>query len=258
VADGLVDRHFADLPELLAPGDLVVVNRTRVRRARLLGHKEGSGGRVEALLLRPAADGWEALVRPARRLRPGSRLSFGGIRATVLAGPDEGQALLALDSGEVPLEEALERWGEMPLPPYFTGRLADPERYQTVYAARPGSAAAPTAGLHFTPAVLGRLGERGIEVASVDLGIGVDTFRPIAAASLEEHRMHREDYLVDEAAAGRWPRCGAGAGGWWRWGPPWCAPWRAPLQRAGRSGPGRGPPICSSTPATPSGWWTCW
>jgi S-adenosylmethionine:tRNA ribosyltransferase-isomerase len=202
VADGLEDRHFADLPDLLAPGDLVVVNRTRVRRARLLGRKEGSQGRVEALLLRPVAGGWEALVRPARRLRPGSRLAFGGIRATVLAGPDEGQALLALDSGEVPLEAALERWGEMPLPPYFTGRLADPERYQTVYAARAGSAAAPTAGLHFTPAVLNQLGERGIEVASVDLGIGVDTFRPIAVASLEEHRMHREDYLVDEAAAG--------------------------------------------------------
>lgn len=201
VAEGLGDRHFADLPDLLAAGDLVVVNRTRVRRARLLGHKEGSGGRVEALLLRPTPAGWEALVRPARRIRPGSRLRFGGIRATVVAGPDRGQALLEVDAGELSLEEALDRWGEVPLPPYFTGRLADPERYQTVYASRPGSAAAPTAGLHFTPEVLRRLGERGIEVASVDLGIGVDTFRPIAAAHLEEHHMHREDYLVDEQAA---------------------------------------------------------
>jgi len=200
VAEGLADRRFADLPDLLAPGDLVVVNRTRVRRARLRGNKEDGGGRVEALLLRPTPAGWEALVRPARRLRPGTRLRFGGIAALVVAGPDRGQALLSLDAGEVPLEEALDRWGEVPLPPYFTGRLEDPERYQTVYAARPGSAAAPTAGLHFTTGVLRRLGERGIEVAAVELGIGVDTFRPIAAARLEEHHMHREDYLIDEAA----------------------------------------------------------
>ncbi|HUU60849.1 MAG TPA: tRNA preQ1(34) S-adenosylmethionine ribosyltransferase-isomerase QueA [Acidimicrobiia bacterium] len=200
VAEGLADRRFADLPDLLAPGDLVVVNRTRVRRARLRGNKEDGGGRVEALLLRPTPAGWEALVRPARRLRPGTRLRFGGIAALVVAGPDRGQALLSLDAGEVPLEEALDRWGEVPLPPYFTGRLEDPERYQTVYAARPGSAAAPTAGLHFTTGVLRRLGERGIELAAVELGIGVDTFRPIAAARLEEHHMHREDYLIDEAA----------------------------------------------------------
>lgn len=201
VADGLADRRFADLPDLLAAGDLVVVNRTRVRRARLLGHKEGSGGRVEALLLRSTPAGWEALVRPARRLRPGSRLRFGGIGAVVVAGPDRGQAVLSLDPGDLPLEEALDRWGEVPLPPYFTGRLDDPERYQTVYAERAGSAAAPTAGLHFTPDVLRRLGERGIEMVAVDLGIGVDTFRPIAAAHLEEHRMHREDYVIEEAAS---------------------------------------------------------
>jgi len=201
VAEGLEDRRFADLPDLLAAGDLVVVNRTRVRRARLLGHKEDGGGRVEALLLRPTPAGWEALVRPARRLRPGARLRFGGIAAVVVAGPDQGQALLSLDAGEVPLEEALDRWGQVPLPPYFTGHLDDPERYQTVYAAAPGSAAAPTAGLHFTPEVLRRLGDRGIEVAAVELGIGVDTFRPIAASHLEEHHMHREDYLIDEPEA---------------------------------------------------------
>jgi S-adenosylmethionine:tRNA ribosyltransferase-isomerase len=202
VADGLEDRRFADLPGLLLPGDLVVVNRTRVRRARLLGHKEGSGGRVEALLLGPRPGGhWEALVRPARRLRPGAALRFGGIGAVVVAGPEDGRALLDLDPGEVPLEEALDRWGEVPLPPYFKGRLDDPERYQTVYAAQPGSAAAPTAGLHFTPEVLRRLGESGIETAAVDLDIGVDTFRPIAAGHLEGHRMHREDYAVGEEAA---------------------------------------------------------
>lgn len=201
VTEGLEDHRFSDLPGLLGPGDLVVVNRTRVRRARLLGHKEGSGGRVEALLLRPTPRGWEALLRPARRLRPGSRLRFGGIRATVVEGPERGEAVLALDSGEVPLEEALDCWGQVPLPPYFTGRLDDPERYQTVYAGRPGSAAAPTAGLHFTPGVLRHLEDRGIEVAAVDLDIGVDTFRPIAEARLAEHRMHREDYTVGEEAA---------------------------------------------------------
>lgn len=201
VTRGLEDHRFSDLPDLLAAGDLVVVNRTRVRRARLRGRKEGSGGRVEALLLRPTPRGWEALLRPARRLRPGSRLQFGEIRATVVAGPERGEGLLELDSGGVPLEEALERWGEVPLPPYFTGRLEDPERYQTVYAARPGSAAAPTAGLHFTPEVLRRLGERGIDLAAVDLDIGVDTFRPIAEGRLEEHRMHREDFSVGVEAA---------------------------------------------------------
>lgn len=201
VADGLADHRFHELPELLEAGDLVVVNRTRVRRARLLGHKEEGGGRVEALLLRPTSRGWEALLRPSRRLRPGSRLRFGEIRATVVAGPERGEGLLELDSGEVPLEEAVDRCGEIPLPPYFTGRLDDPERYQTVYASRPGSAAAPTAGLHFTPGVLRRLGERGVDLAAVDLDIGVDTFRPIAEEQLEEHRMHREDYSVGAETA---------------------------------------------------------
>lgn len=202
VADGLADHRFYDLPGLLRPGDLVVVNRTRVRRARLRGHREGSGGRVEALLLRPAAEGrWEALVRPARRLRPGEQIHFGEIVATVMGDPAGGEVLLALDTGEVPLDEALARWGEVPLPPYFKGRLDDPERYQTVYAAGTGSAAAPTAGLHFTPEVLDALGGRGIELAAVDLDIGVDTFRPIAAADLEDHEMHREGYCVPEETA---------------------------------------------------------
>jgi S-adenosylmethionine:tRNA ribosyltransferase-isomerase len=198
-ADDLTDHRFRDLPGLLRPGDLLVVNRTRVRRARLRGHRETTGGRAEALLLRPDGDGrWEALVRPGRRLRAGERLRFGEIGAIIIEARGEGEALLALDTGEVPLDEALARWGEVPLPPYFRGRLEDPERYQTVYSVGAGSAAAPTAGLHFTPGVLAAAGERGIALAAVDLDIGVDTFRPIAAARLEDHRMHRESYAIPE------------------------------------------------------------
>jgi len=196
-ADDLADHRFRELPVLLHPGDLLVVNRTRVRRARLRGHRESTGGRAEALLLRPEGDGrWEALVRPGRRLRAGERLRFGEMTATILESRGEGEALLALDTGGIPVDDALGRWGEVPLPPYFKGRLEDPERYQTVYAAGAGSAAAPTAGLHFTPEVLAAVGERGVAVAAVDLDIGVDTFRPIAATRIEDHRMHRESYSV--------------------------------------------------------------
>ncbi len=196
-ADDLTDHCFRDLPGLLLPGDLVVVNRTRVRRARLVGRREGTGGRAEALLLRADGEGrWEALVRPGRRLRPGERLQFGEIIATVVENAGAGEALLALDTGGRPLEEALGLWGEVPLPPYFKGHLDDPERYQTVYAAGAGSAAAPTAGLHFTPEGLAALGERGLALAAIDLDIGVDTFRPIAAEALEDHQMHREAYAI--------------------------------------------------------------
>jgi S-adenosylmethionine:tRNA ribosyltransferase-isomerase len=192
------------LPGLLRSDDLLVVNRTRVRPARLRGHRESTGGRAEALLLRPeGGGGWEALVRPGRRLRAGERLRFGAITATILESRGEGEALLALDTGGVPVDDALGRWGEVPLPPYFKGRLEDPERYQTVYAAGAGSAAAPTAGLHFTPEVLAAVRQRGVAVAAVDLDIGVDTFRPIAATRIEEHRMHSEAYSipVETAAA---------------------------------------------------------
>jgi len=194
----LSDHRFSEFPSLLRAGDLVVVNRTRVRAARLTGTKEGSGGRVEALLLRPLGDGrWEALVRPSRRLRVGSRLRFGPVLVEVTAGPEEGRAVLTADGGS--LEEAIAAAGTIPLPPYFHGHLDDPDRYQTVYAGRPGSAAAPTAGLHFTDAVLAGLDGAGIEVAALDLDIGVDTFRPIAADDLEGHAMHSERYRVGEA-----------------------------------------------------------
>lgn len=197
----LGDHRFLDLPDLLRPGDLVVVNRTRVRHGRLRGHKVGTGGAVEALLVRRLDERrWEALVKPARRLRPGVELRFGPIRARLVGGPTEGVALLEMDA-EVDVEEALARTGAIPLPPYIHEELEDPARYQTMFAERPGSAAAPTAGLHFTPEVVARLLEAGMSLASVDLEVGLATFRPILAASVEEHRMHREAYHLDEAAA---------------------------------------------------------
>ena len=194
------DHFFSDLPALLREGDLLVVNRTRVRHARLRGHRVGTGGAVELLLLRPLGDSWEALVRPARRLRPGVELEFGPMRAQVLTEPDEGRVEVFLStSGDV--ESALATIGEVPLPPYFRGRLADPERYQTMFASVTGSAAAPTAALHFTPELMEKLTAVGVAATEVELEIGLDTFRPMGAGKLSEHTIHRESYTVPATAA---------------------------------------------------------
>lgn len=204
----LSDHRFLDLPELLLPGDLLVVNRTRVRAARLHGVKTGTGGQVEALLLRRLGHGqWEAMVRPARRLRAGVRLRFGDLDAVLSSDPVDGIATLDLGSDGDGIEAAIEAVGEVPLPPYITQRLADPARYQTMFADAPGSAAAPTAGLHFTPAVVDRLDARGISVATVELDVGLATFRPIAVDRVEDHTMHVERCRVDESAAAAIRRC---------------------------------------------------
>lgn len=196
----MTDHHFVDLPSLLEAGDVVVVNRTRVRACRLRGFKDGSGGRVEALVLRPRGDGsWEALVRPARRIRTGTRLRFGSLLAVVAEPPVEGRVVLVAAEGG--FDVAAQEIGEVPLPPYFRGTLTDPERYQTVYAERPGSAAAPTAGLHFTDRVLQGLAAAGISVVGIDLEIGLDTFRPIAVERIEDHVMHAERLTVTAGAA---------------------------------------------------------
>jgi S-adenosylmethionine:tRNA ribosyltransferase-isomerase len=190
------DHTFLELPELLRPGDLVVVNRTRVRAARLRGFKPETGGAVEVLLLKRVDEArFDALVRPARRLRAGSELRFGDLSARLTTDPVEGRAQIELDT-EGDVEEAVASVGEVPLPPYIKRPLDDPERYQTVYADRPGSVAAPTAGLHFTGEVLSGLEDAGVSIAAVDLEVGLDTFRPIATASLLAHRIHSERFAL--------------------------------------------------------------
>jgi S-adenosylmethionine:tRNA ribosyltransferase-isomerase len=184
------DHSFLELCDLLEPGDLLVVNETKVRSARLSGRRADTGGRVELVLIGKTEDGlWEAIARPTRRLRDGVSLLFDGLTATV-RDKDQGVLTLSLDADDE--EEAIARAGEMPLPPYFTGRLADDERYQTIFANSLGSAAAPTAGLHFTPEVMSRLDTKGIGIAKVDLRVSLDTFRPIRAQTIEEHEMHSE------------------------------------------------------------------
>lgn len=201
---GTEHRAFRELPNLIQPDDLLVFNDTRVLPARLRGCKLGPGGqpgaRVEALLLRRLERGrWEALVHPGRRLDVGARVRFGEgeLEALVLERGPEGVRVLALTTpdGE-DTDSTLHRLGEVPLPPYIHARLEDAERYQTVYAREEGSAAAPTAGLHFTPAMLADLRERGVRCAFVTLHVGIGTFRPVKTDTIEEHAMHGEWYWV--------------------------------------------------------------
>jgi S-adenosylmethionine:tRNA ribosyltransferase-isomerase len=200
-------RMFRDIGEYLSPGDLLAANQSKVLPARLHGVKESTGGQVEILLLaaRPdvGADCWEALVRPGRRLHEGQRLSFGdgALAAEIVGRASSGERLLRLTPREGTLEAALTRIGETPLPPYIRAKLADGERYQTVYAHDPGSAAAPTAGLHFTPELLASVQARGVNLAFITLHIGLDTFRPVGEERLAEHKMHSEAISVDAQTA---------------------------------------------------------
>ncbi len=199
----MTDRVFSDLPSMLLPGDLVVVNHTKVRAARLRGTKVATGGAVEILLLGHRPDGmWDALIRPARRVRSGMTLRLeGDLTTQVVADPIEGRCVIDFGAISPPeLESHFEAVGEIPLPPYIRTPLQDRGRYQTVFADAIGSAAAPTAGLHFTPQVLDSLTRRDIAVTSVELRVGLDTFRPITSEKIGDHRMHSEFYSVPAAA----------------------------------------------------------
>ncbi len=200
-ATGLVEhRRFYHLVDFLEPGDVLVFNDSRVLRARLHARRQDTGGRVELLLVRRVESGiWECLGKPGRRLKPGIRLTIegdGGPQAEVVEARGDGVRLVRFAD-----EAALERVGEMPLPPYIHEPLGDPERYQTVYSRALGSAAAPTAGLHFTPELLERCREKGVELAFVTLHIGLDTFRPVQADDPREHKLHTEYFEMGPEAA---------------------------------------------------------
>jgi len=195
----LIDTTFSRLVDFLEPGDLLVRNATRVRAARLRGFRP-SGGAVELLLLNGEGDEWEALARRARKLRVGMPLDFGPLTAEVLAIEADGRVRVRLTSENAePLEDLIAGVGTVPYPPYIGSGPSDPGRYQTVYASAVGSAAAPTAGLHFTDELLDELGGRGVGVADVLLDIGLGTFRPITVPSIEDHSMHEERYEISAA-----------------------------------------------------------
>ena len=197
-------RHFYDLPEYLTPRDALVINETRVIPARLLGEKEDTGVPVEILLLRRiSASDWEALVRPGRRLKPGTRCRFGdgSLRCEILGNVAEtgGRTVRFFYDGV--FEEILDRLGEMPLPPYIHEKLQDASRYQTVYARQEGSAAAPTAGLHFTPELLDTIRQKGVRIVPILLHVGLGTFRPVKEEDVDQHVMHSEFCAVTPEAA---------------------------------------------------------
>lgn len=201
---GEVSHHvFTDILDYLNPGDCLVLNNTKVIPARLLGVKEETGAHVEVLLLkRREGNVWETLVKPGRKCRPGTRLVFGEglLLAEVLDTVEEGNRLIRFFYQGI-WEEVLDRLGEMPLPPYITHRLQDRNRYQTVYARYEGSAAAPTAGLHFTKELLDRIEEKGVQTAYVTLHVGLGTFRPVKEENILDHHMHSEYYQVSKEAA---------------------------------------------------------
>lgn len=201
---GETSHHiFKEVINYLNPGDCLVLNNTKVIPARLIGHKEDTGAAIEVLLLkRKENDIWETLVKPGKKCKPGTKIVFGEglLHATVLETVEDGNRLIQF-SYEGIFEEILDKLGEMPLPPYITHKLKDKNRYQTVYAKYEGSAAAPTAGLHFTKELLQQIEEKGIDIAYVTLHVGLGTFRPVKVDNILEHHMHSEFYQVTREAA---------------------------------------------------------
>lgn len=201
---GQTEHHvFKDIVDYLRPGDCLVLNNTKVLPARLMGTKEDTGATIEVLLLkRRENDIWETLVKPGKKAKPGTKMVFGDglLEAEVLEVVEEGNRLIQFRYEGI-FEEVLDKLGEMPLPPYITHKLQDKNRYQTVYARYEGSAAAPTAGLHFTKELLQQIADKGVEIVYVTLHVGLGTFRPVKVDNILEHHMHSEYYQVTEEAA---------------------------------------------------------
>ena len=196
-------RHFTDILEYLHPGDCLVINNTKVIPARLFGVKEDTQAKIEVLLLkRKENDIWETLVKPGKKAKPGTKLVFGDglLTAEVVDVVEEGNRLIQFHYDGI-FEEILDQLGQMPLPPYITHQLKDKNRYQTVYAKYDGSAAAPTAGLHFTKELLQKVKDMGVDIAEVTLHVGLGTFRPVKVDEITEHHMHSEFFQIDEEAA---------------------------------------------------------
>lgn len=207
-------RHFYDVLEYLREGDCLVINDTRVIPARLHGVKKGSGAHAEILLLkRINADDWECLVKPGKKLREGAEIDFGegALSGVIVDTREDGNRIIHFNYQGI-FEEVLDRLGEMPLPPYIHKQLEDRSRYNTVYARHDGSAAAPTAGLHWTEELLGRAREKGVDIAHVTLHVGLGTFRPVKVESIEAHHMHSEFFVIDEENAAIMNACKARGG----------------------------------------------
>jgi S-adenosylmethionine:tRNA ribosyltransferase-isomerase len=196
-------KVFKEVVDYLNPGDCLVINNTRVLPARLIGSKEGTGAKIEVLLLKRKQDNvWETLVKPGRKAKPGTRIVFGDhlLVGEVIDIVEEGNRLIRFEYEGI-FEEVLDKLGEMPLPPYITHQLKDKDRYQTVYAKHNGSAAAPTAGLHFTKELLEQIKAKGVKVANVTLHVGLGTFRPVKVENVLDHHMHSEFYRIEEEDA---------------------------------------------------------
>ena len=196
-------QHFRDILKYLKKGDCLVINNTKVIPARLFGTKVGTDAKIEVLLLKRKSDNvWETLVKPGKKMKEGAEVSFGNglLKGKVVGVVDEGNRLIQFEYDGI-FEEILDQLGQMPLPPYITHQLQDKNRYQTVYAKHDGSAAAPTAGLHFTKELLAEIEAMGVKIANVTLHVGLGTFRPVKVETLEEHHMHSEFYIVEEEEA---------------------------------------------------------
>ena len=205
----LKETVFKNIIDFLKPGDCLVLNNTRVMPARLIGEKVDSGGKIEFLLLkRLEGDKWESLVKPGKKAKVGAEFTFGNGRLTakVVDIVDEGNRVIEFYYKGI-FEEILDELGQMPLPPYITEELEDKERYQTVYSKTVGSAAAPTAGLHFTHELLEAIEKKGVDIAYITLHVGLGTFRPVKVDSIEEHKMHAEFYIMDEETSNKINNC---------------------------------------------------